>query len=107
MSCFTATTLFNVRGQVFAIAGGGSGPGEAIALALDANDTSKVFTLRRREASLKLQTRSCVPTTSQHLITIQESIFHLANCPSRSTPPKSQFSATSPSKNSLAAANSI
>ena len=45
--------LFNVNDMVFVITGGGSGLGEMMALALDANGASKVFILGRREASLE------------------------------------------------------
>ena len=48
-----ASDLFNVRGMVFAITGGGSGLGEMMSLALDANGASKVFILGRRRASLE------------------------------------------------------
>ena len=52
MSGLVATDLFNVNDMVFVITGGGSGLGEMMALALDANGASKVFILGRREPSL-------------------------------------------------------
>ncbi|KAI1618061.1 hypothetical protein EDD36DRAFT_20742 [Exophiala viscosa] len=53
MATFDITHLFNVKDMVFLITGGGSGLGEIMASALDANGASKVFILGRREASLK------------------------------------------------------
>ena len=48
-----ASKLFSVRDMVFVITGGGSGLGEMMALALDANGANKVFILGRRKASLE------------------------------------------------------
>lgn len=45
--------LFSVRDMVFVVTGGGSGLGEMMALALDANGASKVFVLGRRLAALE------------------------------------------------------
>jgi len=53
MASFDASNLFSVKGMVYVITGGGSGLGETMALALNANGASKVFILGRREASLK------------------------------------------------------
>ncbi|KAI1627190.1 short chain dehydrogenase/reductase family [Exophiala viscosa] len=53
MATFDINHLFNVKDMVFVITGGGSGLGEIMASALDANGASKVFILGRREASLK------------------------------------------------------
>jgi len=53
MASFDASRLFSIKGMVYVITGGGSGLGETMALALNANGTSKVFILGRREASLK------------------------------------------------------
>jgi hypothetical protein len=57
--------LFNVNGMVFVITGGGSGLGEAMALALDKNGASKVFILGRREASLRKVADKAVSITRQ------------------------------------------
>lgn len=48
-----ASHLFSVHDMVFVVTGGGSGLGEMMALALEANGASKVFILGRREASLQ------------------------------------------------------
>ncbi|KAK7902347.1 hypothetical protein LTR67_001992 [Exophiala xenobiotica] len=53
MSKVLAANLFNVDDMVFVVTGGGSGLGEMMALALDANGASKVFVLGRRKASLE------------------------------------------------------
>ena len=53
MSTLQVENLFNVRGMIFVITGGGSGLGEMMALALDANGASKVFVLGSRKASLE------------------------------------------------------
>ncbi|KAI9699907.1 MAG: hypothetical protein M1820_006969 [Bogoriella megaspora] len=45
--------LFGVHGMVFVVTGGGSGLGEMMALALDANGARQVFVLGRRKASLE------------------------------------------------------
>ncbi|KAK3063138.1 hypothetical protein LTS18_002659 [Coniosporium uncinatum] len=52
MASFDASKLFSIKGMVYVITGGGSGLGETMALALNANGASKVFILGRREASL-------------------------------------------------------
>lgn len=52
MASFSIDTLFNVKGMVFVITGGGSGLGEMMALALDLNGASKVFVLSRRLETL-------------------------------------------------------
>ena len=43
-----ASDLFNVRGMVFVVTGGGSGLGEYMSLALDANGASKVVRWTRQ-----------------------------------------------------------
>ncbi len=53
MDAFKASKLFGVDGMVFVITGGGSGLGEMMALALDANGAKAVFILGRRLESLK------------------------------------------------------
>ncbi|KAH7346345.1 hypothetical protein BKA65DRAFT_594860 [Rhexocercosporidium sp. MPI-PUGE-AT-0058] len=53
MATFKVSSLFSVQGQVCVITGGGSGLGEAMALALAENGASKVFILGRRQASLE------------------------------------------------------
>ena len=53
MNQIQAGVLFSVKDMVFVITGGGSGLGEMMALALDANGASKVFILGRRKASLE------------------------------------------------------
>ena len=57
---FSIDTLFNVKGMVFVITGGGSGLGEMMALALDLNGASKVFVLGRRLSSLENATAKAV-----------------------------------------------
>lgn len=52
MGNFKVNNLFSVKDMVFVITGGGSGLGEVMALALDANGASKVYILGRRQASL-------------------------------------------------------
>lgn len=53
MSSILATNLFNVNSMVFVITGGGSGIGEMMALALEANGAAAVFILGRRLVSLQ------------------------------------------------------
>ncbi len=53
MGSFKAADLFAVTGMVFIITGGGSGLGEMMARALDANGAAKVFILGRRKEALK------------------------------------------------------
>lgn len=57
--------LFNVDDMIFVITGGGSGLGEMMALALDANGASKVFILGRREDSLTKAASRAVCTRLQ------------------------------------------
>ncbi|KAJ5198272.1 short chain dehydrogenase/reductase family [Penicillium cinerascens] len=52
-SKLTAKELFNVNEMVFVVTGGGSGLGEMMALALDANGAARVFVLGRRKSSLE------------------------------------------------------
>jgi NADP-dependent 3-hydroxy acid dehydrogenase YdfG len=53
--------------MVFVITGGGSGLGEMMALALDANGASKVFILGRRQQSLENVASHAVGVVSLHL----------------------------------------
>ena len=63
MSALSASTLFSVNGMNFVVTGGGSGLGEMMALALDANGASKVFILGRRQASLEKVAAKAVSKT--------------------------------------------
>jgi NADP-dependent 3-hydroxy acid dehydrogenase YdfG len=60
MATTSVRDLFSVTGQIFVIAGGGSGLGEWMAQAFDANGASKVFILGRRQASLDRVAASAV-----------------------------------------------
>ena len=60
MATTSARDLFSVTGQIFVITGGGSGLGEWMAQAFDANGASKVFILGRRQASLERVVASAV-----------------------------------------------
>ncbi len=62
MATFNISNLFSVQGQVCVITGGGSGLGEAMALALAENGASKVFILGRRQASLEKVATKAVRT---------------------------------------------
>lgn len=64
VSNLAAKQLFNVDDMVFVITGGGSGLGEMMSLALDANGAAKVFILGRRMASLKKVAAKAVCTTN-------------------------------------------
>ncbi|KAF2801064.1 short chain dehydrogenase/reductase family [Melanomma pulvis-pyrius CBS 109.77] len=60
MANFSSTDLFSVKGMVFVITGGGSGLGEWMAQAFDANGASKVFILGRRKESLERVAASAI-----------------------------------------------
>ena len=88
MATTSTRELFSVAGQIFVIAGGGSGLGEWMAQAFDANGASKVFILGRRQASLDRVAASAVYFFISHL--------HIASLTlGRSTRQSSLFNATS------------
>ncbi|KAK5712558.1 hypothetical protein LTR17_017939 [Elasticomyces elasticus] len=58
MTTLEAHDLFNVRGMVFLVTGGGSGIGAMIAKALAANGAAKVYIMGRRKEKLE-ETASC------------------------------------------------
>lgn len=68
MADLTTTHLFNVNDLVFVITGGGSGLGESMALALDANGAAKVFILGRRLLSLRKVAEKAVCCPAKHCI---------------------------------------
>ncbi|KAL4887419.1 hypothetical protein BJY04DRAFT_2212 [Aspergillus karnatakaensis] len=67
MSHLEAASLYDVKGLVAVITGGGSGLGRTMALTLAANGASKIFILGRREASLQ-ETISLAPADKQSTI---------------------------------------
>ena len=77
MSALSASTLFSVNGMNFVVTGGGSGLGEMMALALDANGASKVFILGRRQASLEKVAAKAVSKRFSNKGIIMVCIFEL------------------------------
>ncbi|KAL4920445.1 hypothetical protein BDW62DRAFT_176474 [Aspergillus aurantiobrunneus] len=67
MSHLEASNLYNVKGLVSVITGGGSGLGRTMALTLATNGASKVFIIGRREDSLR-ETVSLAPANSKDSI---------------------------------------
>ncbi|BCS19283.1 SDR family NAD(P)-dependent oxidoreductase [Aspergillus puulaauensis] len=67
MSHLEAANLYNVKGLVTVITGGGSGLGRTMALTLATNGASKVFIVGRREDSLR-ETVSLGPANAKDII---------------------------------------
>ncbi|KAL4802226.1 hypothetical protein BDV18DRAFT_154303 [Aspergillus unguis] len=68
MSHLEAANLYNIKGLVAVITGGGSGLGRTMALTLATNGASKVFIIGRREESLQ-ETISLAPAHVKDTIT--------------------------------------
>ncbi|KAL6238548.1 hypothetical protein BDW75DRAFT_227802 [Aspergillus navahoensis] len=64
MSHLEASNLYNIKGLVAVITGGGSGLGRTMALTLATNGASKIFIIGRREDALR-ETVSLAPATAK------------------------------------------